>query len=167
MINKISNANVYINGVNLLGKLEEINLPTIKQKMAEFKALGMYATVELPVGLEKMEAKLKWNSFYPEVLAGANLTTATNLVLRANVEKYNPGGQLTQEPLTCIINGVFKSIPLGTFKPGDKVSGIEHTMSVYYLKQAIGDLQIVEVDVWNSILAIGAIDQLFMFKVNQ
>lgn len=167
MINKITNANVYLNGHSLLGKLDEVNLPDVKQKMETFKALGMYAEVELPVGLEKMEAKLKWNCFYPEVLAAANLTTVTNIVVRANIERFHPGGQVTQEPLTCVINGVFKNIPTGSFKPGEKVSGIESAMSVYYLKQTIGSLPVIEIDVFNSILATGGLDQLFMFKINQ
>ena len=34
-INKLTNANVYLNGVNLLGRAEEVQLPQIKHKMAE------------------------------------------------------------------------------------------------------------------------------------
>ena len=40
-INKLTNANVYLDGVNLLGRAEEVQLPQIKHKMAEHKALGI------------------------------------------------------------------------------------------------------------------------------
>ena len=45
-INKLTNANVYMNGVNLLGRAEEVQLPQIKHKMAEHKALGMVGSAE-------------------------------------------------------------------------------------------------------------------------
>jgi P2 family phage contractile tail tube protein len=34
-INRLTNANVYMDGNNLLGRAEEINLPQIKHKMSE------------------------------------------------------------------------------------------------------------------------------------
>ena len=33
-INKLTNANVYMNGANLLGRAEEVQLPQVKHKMA-------------------------------------------------------------------------------------------------------------------------------------
>ena len=44
-INKLTNANIYMNGTNLLGRAEEVQLPQIKHKMAEHKALGMVGSV--------------------------------------------------------------------------------------------------------------------------
>ncbi|MZQ57783.1 phage major tail tube protein, partial [Escherichia coli] len=40
-VNRITNANIYINGNNLLGRAEEIKLPDISMIMQEHKALGM------------------------------------------------------------------------------------------------------------------------------
>ena len=40
-INRITNANVYIDGASLLGRAEEVELPQIKAKMSEHKALGL------------------------------------------------------------------------------------------------------------------------------
>jgi hypothetical protein len=39
-VNKLTNANIYIDGNSLLGKASEIDLPKITAKMAEHKALG-------------------------------------------------------------------------------------------------------------------------------
>ena len=59
-INKLTNANVYMNGINLLGRAEEVQLPQIKHKMAEHKALGMIGSAEFFAGIDKLECKIKW-----------------------------------------------------------------------------------------------------------
>ena len=57
-----------MNGNNLLGRAEEIQLPQIKHKMAEHKALGMVGSAEFFAGIDKLECKIKWNALYPDVL---------------------------------------------------------------------------------------------------
>ena len=66
-INKLTNANIYMNGNNLLGRAEEVDLPQIKHKMAEHKALGMVGSAEFFAGIDKLECKIKWNALYPNV----------------------------------------------------------------------------------------------------
>ena len=63
-INRITNANIYLDGANLLGRAEEVKLPDVSMTMQEHKALGMVGKVELPAGFDKMEGEIKWNSFY-------------------------------------------------------------------------------------------------------
>lgn len=40
-INRITNANIYLDGTNLLGRAEEVKLPDVSMIMQEHKALGM------------------------------------------------------------------------------------------------------------------------------
>lgn len=165
-IRKITNANVYLNGINLIGKLDEITLPDIKMKMEDFKALGQYAETELPVGIEKMDLKMKWNAFYPEHLLGANVTTSTNLIIKANVTEFGHLGRSQELPFVAVVNGMWKKIPGGQFKPSENVGGVEHEMTVHFMKQFVDGVPIVEVDVFNNILKIGEIDQLANYKFN-
>ena len=46
-INKLTNANIYVNGNNLLGRAAEVELPSIGFKMAEHMALGMVGHVKV------------------------------------------------------------------------------------------------------------------------
>lgn len=63
-INKLTNANIYMNGTNLLGRAEEVQLPQIKHKMAEHKALGMVGSAEFFAGIDKLECKINpWGSY--------------------------------------------------------------------------------------------------------
>ena len=87
-VKKMYNANAYVDGVSFLGKTEEVELPEIMAKMVEHKALGMIGGIELPSGWEKMEATIKWNSFYPDAMVKAADPFKThNLQLRASLEE--------------------------------------------------------------------------------
>ena len=102
-INKLTNANVYLNGVNLLGRAEEVQLPQIKHKMAEHKALGMVGSAEFFAGIDKLECKIKWNALYPEVLlAAASPFTAAMIQVRASLETYNGTGRVEEVPATAV-----------------------------------------------------------------
>lgn len=57
-INRITNANIYLDGANLLGRAEEVKLPDVSMTMQEHKALGMVGKVELPAGFDKMEGEI-------------------------------------------------------------------------------------------------------------
>ncbi len=51
-VNKLYNANVYVNGTSFLGRAEEVQLPKVQYKTVEHKALGMVGTLETPAGIE-------------------------------------------------------------------------------------------------------------------
>jgi P2 family phage contractile tail tube protein len=67
-INSLTNANIYIDGVGLLGRAEEIEIANPKHKMIDYKGLGMAGTAELWAGVEKLESKIKWSSFDADTL---------------------------------------------------------------------------------------------------
>lgn len=62
-INRITNANIYLDGNNLLGRATEIKLPDVSLIMQEHKALGMVGKIELPAGFDKLEGKLNGTPF--------------------------------------------------------------------------------------------------------
>src|SRR4051812_12761089 len=116
-VNRLTNANVYCDGTSLLGKAEEISLPTVKAKMTEHKALGMIGAVEFISGFEKLEGKIKWNSFYEAVLKqAANMYKTVKLQVRANLEKYDASGKIADVPVIAFMTAQFKDFPGGNFK---------------------------------------------------
>lgn len=167
MINTITNANAYMNGGTLAGKLEEIQLPAIKFKMEDYAALGIFSELELPSGLEKMEAQLKWNAIYGDNIKLESPTTSVSLTVKSNMKKHDAGGVIKNIPVSATLSGVFKELPLGTFKSNAKVDGLEHKMTVYYLKLEVEGKLIYEVDIFNNILKVGEKDVLESFRLNQ
>lgn len=119
-INRITNANIYLDGNNLLGRASEIKLPDISMIMQEHKALGMVGKIELPAGFDKLEGEIKWNSFYHDVMRKtANPWQAVALQCRSSIDCYNSQGKADQLALVTHMTVMFKKNPLGTFKQNE------------------------------------------------
>ena len=165
-INRLTNANIYMDGNNLLGRAEEIQLPQIKHKMADHKALGMVGSAEFFAGIDKLECKIKWNSLYTEVLKkAANPFVAVQIQARASLETYNNMGRLAEVPAIAYISGTFKEFPLGTLKPQENAE-YETTMSVNYAKLIVAGEEIFEIDVLENIYKVDGVDVLTTFRIN-
>lgn len=165
-INKLTNANIYMNGTNLLGRAEEVQLPQIKHKMAEHKALGMIGSAEFFAGIDKLECKIKWNALYPNVLKTcANPFKATMIQVRASLETYNGEGRIAEVPATAFLIGTFKEFPLGNIKPHENAE-YETNMSVTYAKLVVDKKEIFEIDVLQNIYKVDSVDMLSDFRNN-
>lgn len=165
-INRLTNANVYIDGVSKLGKAEEINLPAIKHMMTEHKALGMVGKVEFFSGIDKMEAKIKWNSFYSDILLKmGDPTKPMNIQCRSSLETYTSSGRTAQQPVVCYMTCSAKDFPMGNFKQHDNVEA-ETNFSVTYCKLEIAGELIVEIDVLANIYKVGTTDVLAQYRAN-
>ena len=56
-LNRVTNANLYLNGNSLLGSAEEVQLPDITALESEHKAVGMVASIMLPISLVLSRAR--------------------------------------------------------------------------------------------------------------
>ncbi|MBJ5275779.1 phage major tail tube protein, partial [Salmonella enterica subsp. enterica serovar London] len=111
-INRITNANIYLDGNNLLGRASEIKLPDISMIMQEHKALGMVGKIELPAGFDKLEGEIKWNSFYHDVMRKtATPWQAVALQCRSSIDCYNSQGKADQLALVTHMTVMFKKNP--------------------------------------------------------
>lgn len=166
LINRITNANIYLNGRSLLGQAESIDLPDVTHKMSDHKALGLVGTPEFPGGIDKLTAKVKWNSYYREVLlADANPTKTHQLQCRGSVETWTSAGRTAEVPIVTLMTVLFKKFPLGKFKQNDNVER-ESDLAVYYIKQSMGGEDIVELDVLANIYKINNVDILNNYRAN-
>lgn len=165
-INVIANANIYVNGTNLLGRAEEIKLPDVSMITQERKALGMIGKIELPFGFDKMEGEIKWNSFYPDVgKLVANPFKSVSLQCRSNVQKYSSQGIIDEVPLVTYLTLMFKKNPLGAFKQHespDFTSGYTCT----YVKQVFDGEDILELDAMANIFKVNGEDMLADYRAN-
>jgi len=165
-INRITNANIYVNGNSLLGRAEEIKLPDVSAIMQEHKALGMVGKIELPAGFDKLEGEIKWNSLYKDVAKTvANPYKAVQLQCRSNIETYGAQGRLQEVSLVTYLTVMFKKNPLGTFKQHDNVEA-ETSMSVTYIRVQVDGTDVVEVDVLANIYKVDGVDLLGAYKAN-
>lgn len=166
LINKCTNANVYLNGVSYMGRAEEISLPDVQPKMADHKALGMVGESELPSGLQKMSAKIKWNAIYPDVMKTThNVFTSVRLMVRTSIETYEGGTRTSQQPAVVYLTGTWKKSGGLTFKPQDNVE-IENELSVTAYKMEVAGQEIINVDIMANIWRVNGVDQLATYRAN-
>ena len=166
-INRITNANVYINGTGLLGRAATVDLPQPKLVMTEHPGLGLWSKLKLPAGTDFLEAKIKWSSLYPEVLGSAFLPMqASSLMVRADMMQFGPGGLVAEVPVVALMTGLFNEMP------GMKVAKHENSendsaLTVYYYKLTLAGADQVEIDVFANIYKVQGVDQLSQFRANQ
>ena len=108
-INSLTNANIYIDGVGLLGRAEEIEIANPKHKMIDYKGLGMAGTAELWAGVDKLESKIKWTSFDASTLTLSTSPFQTHsFQALGNLEQYTSQGRSAQLPVVYLMTGIFK-----------------------------------------------------------
>ncbi len=165
-VNRVTNANVYVDGNSFLGKAEEVNLPMIKHIMSEHKALGMVGKFEFFAGIDKMEMKIKWNSFYKDAMTKmADPTTTRQIQVRASVETYGAAGRTSEESLVIYVTAQPKDFPGGNFKQHDNVE-LESNLNVIYFKLEISGEILMEVDVLANIYKVAGVDILAKYREN-
>jgi P2 family phage contractile tail tube protein len=165
-INRITNANLYVNGNSKLGRAEEISAPVVKFKMSEHKAIGLFAAMEFPSGVEKLEMKVKWNSFYADVLKTvADPFSMIEMQIRASMETWESNAKTGEVPVVIFVNGTAKDFPLGNFKQHDNVES-ETNFTVYYYKMEINGEEIAECDVMANIYKVNGVDLFAKYRAN-
>ncbi|MBS1775334.1 MAG: phage major tail tube protein [Bacteroidetes bacterium] len=165
-IGRLTNANIYIDGGSLLGRVETFNCPTITYKQSEHKALGLNGTVEYYAGIDKMEGTIKWTSYYPEFLKKmANPFEAIRLQVRGSLEEYQGGSRVGQVPATVFLTINPKNFPLGNFQQHDNVE-LETSYGCTYVRMEINGEVITEVDVEANIFKVDGADLLAQYRQN-
>jgi P2 family phage contractile tail tube protein len=165
-INSLTNANIYIDGVGLLGRAEEIEIANPKHKMIDYKGLGMAGTAELWAGVEKLESKIKWSSFDSDTLAmSASPFQTHSFQARGNLEQYTSQGRSAQLPVVYLMTGIFKDAGSPTFRQHQMVETIS-VVSIYHCELFVAGVQIYLYDVFANIYVVGGVDQLSTFRSN-
>lgn len=165
-VNRVTNANVYIDGNSLLGRAEEVKLPEVTAIMQSHKALGMVGQLELPAGFDKMEGEIKWNSFYPEVAAKtANPFKSVQLQVRSSIEVYGAQGRISEVSLVVFLTVQFKSNSMGSFKQHENAENTAK-FTCTYIKQVIDGADVLELDVLANIYNVNGEDQLANYRSN-
>lgn len=157
-INKVYDANVYVNNSSTHGQASEVTCPDLSAIMTEYKALGMIGTAEFFNGFEKMEATIKWT--YPEnniQKACANPLKPLDVMVRSSKAEFDTGGMTAEKPVVIYLKGYPKKHPGGTYKAKEDTE-LETTLSILYFKQEIDGEEIVELDVINNIYKVDGED---------
>lgn len=166
VVNALSNANVYINGVGLLGRAAEVTVPQPKRMMTDYKGLGMVGRIELPTGFDKLDGSIKWSSFDETTLLQImNSTTITAFSVLADLQTYSALGEVLETPVILNFTGLSKDAGKLAFKAQELV---EYTsdFTVYYVELIVGGVQIYLYDAFSNQYIVGGVDQLAQYRAN-
>ena len=164
-VNRITNANIYMDGVGLLGCAEEVDFAMPKAILTEHKGLGMAAKVEFPAGLDKLEAKFKWISVYPQVLAGISIYSSHSFQIRASMESYTSQGRVAETPVVGLMTAQFKEMGPLSFKLHEQVD-FPTSAVVYHSELYVGGVQYFLFDALANMYVVNGVDQLANFRAN-
>lgn len=159
-INKVFDANIYVNGGSTHGTASEVTCPDVEANMVDYNALGMVGTAQFFNGFNAMEATIKWKFPNSDVFAAmADPQQAVDLMVRSSKAVYDSGGVSDEEPIVIYMRGFAKKTSVGGFKKGEDTEP-ETTFGINYYKLEINREEIVELDVLNNIYKVGGIDVL-------
>lgn len=163
---RITNASLYLDGNSFFGRVEEIDLGTVKSVMSDFQGLGMVGLIELPDGIDKLEGKIVWNSLYHDAAKRfATPFKTVQLQLRSNVQVFNSAGLVDEQPLVTLMTVMFKEYQLGTYKPRDPTK-FESPFSSIYVRQVLNGSEVVLLDYLANIFRVNGEDQLAKYRKN-
>lgn len=165
-INAIYNANVYLDGVNLLGQAAEFKMPEIEISLDEHKGLGMVGTIKLPSGVEALEGEITWNSVYPDVAAKAyNPFKAAQLMVRGNLQTFNAQGLAQEVPLVITVAAMFSKNALGTFKPKEKNEPAT-TFQTHEVRSVVDGRELLYYNAFTNTYRVNGMDALEQYRRN-
>ncbi len=165
-VRKVTNGNLYLDGSNLLGKVQEATLPEIVSKMSEFNALGMVGTTEYPSGFEMMEMTTVLHAYDEALLASlGDPNTRHRLQLRTQIDDYSSSGVTQQIPAVIYATASAKKVPMGAYTAHERVTQ-EITWSVYYCRLEINGNAVIEYDAVANIYKVGGVDKLATYRAN-
>lgn len=153
----LTNCVMFIDGVSFSGDVPSMTLPKLSVKSEEYRGGGMSGPIDMPTGLEKLEAAFTTTGVRKEALKFFGLAdqTACNLVMRGSFK----GQKGTVKAVTVTLRGSLKEVDMGDWKAGDKAE-IKHAVAVTYYKLQIDGRVMYEIDFANLVQVINGVDQL-------
>lgn len=165
-IKKVTNGNIYVDGNNWLGKVEEATLMELSAKMAEYSALGMLGTVEFASGMEMMEMTVTLHAYHSETLASiGDFNQSHRFQMRGSVDEHTSAGRSAQLPSVIYGTIALKKMALGAYKAHEAVKQ-ELTFAVYACKMEVNGVPVVEYDALANVYKVNGVDKTAIYRNN-
>jgi P2 family phage contractile tail tube protein len=163
-IGQTTNADVYLDGSRLVGRIKEFEVDKVAYERVTHEALGMVGKVKLPGRtLEPIDAKITFSWLETELMLR---TALPNRGMAFQFEKFvdifDQGGLVAGEGYRIITYAtlLFAEEAMDAFKNGDDAIGREHECSVirYVVKSTESDVFIREFAPFENINRVNGAD---------
>ncbi|MCC7005180.1 MAG: phage major tail tube protein [Ottowia sp.] len=164
MPRKLKQFNVFTDGVNYVGECIEITLPKLARKMEDYRSGGMSGSVDIDLGMEKLELEVTYGGFMQDVLKSFGIGKLDGVMLRfAGSYQRDDSGEC--DAVEIVVRGRAQEIDFGNAKAGDN-SDFKTKYSLSYYKLTVNSSDLVEIDVVNLVEKIGGVDRLAEHRGN-
>lgn len=157
---KFEVATVYINGVNYLGHVEEIERPDVTWATVEHKPIAVRGTTRFPSTIEPMDLTLKFADYSPELTAiASDPYTSRDLMIREAYGLYRGNSRTGTASNIITLKGRFMSLTGGTAKQGEDER--EAMMAVDYIKEVAQGTLVREIGIQPPIFNVSGQGDIF------
>ena len=151
------NMNLYFDGNDFVGQVQELSPPKITPKFREYMAGGMGAAIDIPTGeVEKLESSFSLHSASKAVLKQLKVVPGSTVPFEFRGAKVSNDGSRGKVIVTQ--RGLIKDVDYGNWKPGDDTT-LKIGMTLSYYRLAIDGEVIHEIDPVNFVTIIDGVDQ--------
>lgn len=142
---RITNFNMYIEGLGFAGLAEEITLPVLELETDEYRAAGMLAAADLETGLKLLKMEITLGEFTPAVLKQFGNRDPSGINARFLGAAPSGDGSAVAA-IEISVRGRFKKLDQGTIKPKDGTKMKVEMPLTYYRYSRNGEV-IHDIDV--------------------
>lgn len=155
---KLKNFNVFHDGLNYMGQVDEVVLPKLTRKMEEYRAGGMNGPIKIDFGQEALEMETTFGGLMRKVLEQYGVTRHDGVMLRfAGAYKADDSDEVSA--VEVVVRGRHSEIDFGTAKSGDETA-FKVMTAVSYYKLTINGQDVIEIDLINMVEKVNGTDLL-------
>lgn len=166
VISSLWNANVYLNGSDLLGRAAEVEIPQPKRLLEEYKGLGMASRVKIPTGWAPIESNVKWTSFDLQILTNTNATDSlVALSVMGDVQVFAAAGEVAELPVIANINGIVED-PGHLMIKGQTNTEFTSKITIWHVDLILQGIRVYLFDVMSNQFIVNGVDQLAVYRAN-
>lgn len=154
---KLVNFATFADGVNYMGEMPEVTLPTLTRKVEEYRAGGMDGPIELDFGQEKMEAELKAAGWAKGLMSkwGASSHDAVMLRFAGAIRADDSEAVIAVE---VVMRGRLTERDPGSAKAGEMTEQTYKYSLSYYKETVDGEVNL-EIDLVNMVCIVNGEDR--------
>ena len=159
MLPKIAKAyNVYFEGDNWAGLVEDVTLAKLVRKMEEMRAGGMSGPIEMDLGHEALSMELTILEYKKALITAWGTSDAGGVYMRFLSARKGDSASGAVEANEFIVRARPKELDFGTLKSGD-MTNQKVALAISYFRYDVNSEPWIELDPANMIEVVGGVDR--------
>ncbi|MEQ5220488.1 phage major tail tube protein [Providencia alcalifaciens] len=157
---KLKSMNLFNEGQNWVGIVEEMTLPKITRKLETYRGGGMNGAVNIRMGLDDgaLDSEITLGGMEAQIYEQWGITEIDGVTLRfAGAYQREDTGEVTACEIE--LRGFLSEIDSGTAKQGDNTQ-VKFSFKSTYYKLIWGGKSLLEIDIINMVEIVDGVDRL-------